>query len=491
MERTAGKPTQDGTGESSPKASRIARWRPSLSRWVPIMAVACFLAWSFVAIRPDFSWDDSEPEILNLAWRLANGETIYRGIEEPPFAFAPYPPLYFAATAAMLKFTGLSYLPAKLLSFLAALSIGWALACLSRQWHGTRKPGLWAACLLFLIPAFLYNSVRCQAPILAVAFSVWSLVFFLRNRRIDTLCISPLLAVLAFYTKQTQIALPLAMIVYLALKNRRWLFPYAAVLAAGGLIPFLWLQHITHGYFYNNTVELAQLAYKAWLIIPIFLHHAGPLIIFLALALSICLRRFKAGTWEAVDWYLVCVSGLTFFALGRVGAHGQYVLELLVAALLFLLRTTGLPAIRGREALVSIQILILLLYAPLFVAVEEGWWDMSANRAAGRIYSLIQESPGPVLAQQNSFPLFSRGGIHIQLFHFTGLARAGLWDQNRLVREIDARTFGCVVTEFPFEEPVRSDNAIERFTPEMIQALRRNYRRIETAFPYYFYMRAP
>ncbi|MBP1624655.1 MAG: Dolichyl-phosphate-mannose-protein mannosyltransferase, partial [Acidobacteria bacterium] len=157
MERTAGKPAQDGTGESSPKASRIARWRPSLSRWVPIMAVACFLAWSFVAIRPDFSWDDSEPEILNLAWRLANGETIYRGIEEPPFAFAPYPPLYFAATAAMLKFTGLSYLPAKLLSFLAALSIGWALAYLSRQWHGTRKPGLWAACLLFLIPAFLYN----------------------------------------------------------------------------------------------------------------------------------------------------------------------------------------------------------------------------------------------------------------------------------------------------------------------------------------------
>ena len=455
------------------------------------MAVVCFLAWSLVAVRPDFSWDDSEPEILNLAWRLANGAAIYRGIDEPPYVFAPYPPLYFAATAALMKLTGLSFIPAKLISFLAALFIGWALACLSKEWYGTRKPGLWAACFLFLIPAFLYNSVRCQASVMALALSVWSLVFFLRNRRLETLLVSPLLAVLAFYTKQTQIALPLAMILYLACKNRRWLFPYIAALGAGGLIPFVWLQYATNGYFYVNTVELAQLAYKAWLIVPIFLHHAGPLIIFLALALFLCRRRFKDGTWGAIDCYLGCVFVTTLFSLGRVGAHSQYVLELLVITLLFLLHATRLPAIQGREILVSIQILILLIYAPLFVVFEEGWWDMSANRAAGKIYPLIQAHPGPVLSQQNSFPLFSRGEIYIQLFHFTGLSRAGLWDQNRLLREINARTFGCVVTEFPVEETVRSDNAVERFTPEMIAALRTNYRRVETAHPYYFYARAP
>ena len=83
----------------------------------------------------------------------------------------------------------------------------------------------------------------------AVALSVWSLVFFLRNRWMETVILSPLFAVLAFYTKQTQIALPLAMAVYLVFRNRRWLLPYVSVLCLGGLIPFLWLQRITGGSF--------------------------------------------------------------------------------------------------------------------------------------------------------------------------------------------------------------------------------------------------
>jgi hypothetical protein len=461
-----------------------------LSRWAPIAAAIVFLAWCFVSVRSHFAWDDSEPEILNLAWRLANGASIYHGIDAPPFAFAPYPPLYFAATAALLKFTGLSYLPAKLLSFLAALAIAWALVRLSREWNHTARGGIWAAFFLFLIPAFLYNSTRCQVQMVAAAFSIWSFVFFLRNRWKETILISPLLAILAIYTKQTQLALPLAMAAYLAFRNRRWLFPYLSALAIGGLIPFLWLQKTTQGCFFLDTVRLAKLGYNAWDIAPIFISHAGPMAIFLGIAVSLSWRRFRNGQWEPIDCYLACSFFMTLFTLGRVGAHGQYVLELLIVILLFLVRTTGLPEIPGRAALVSIQILILLIYAPLFVVIEEGLWDMSANRAATQIYPWIQNQSGPVLSQQNSFPLFSRGGVYIQLFHFTALSRAGLWDQNRFLNEIDKRAFCCVITEFPIEEKARSNNAEERFTPEMLQALQRNYRLEKTIYPYWLYTRA-
>src|SRR5512139_2720956 len=107
--------------------SRLARARPFLCRLVPAAAIICFLAWGYVSVQPDFSWDDADPEVLNQAWRLARGESIYRGIDTPPFTFAAYPPVYFALTALLMKFTGLSFLPARFLSFLAALSIGWAL----------------------------------------------------------------------------------------------------------------------------------------------------------------------------------------------------------------------------------------------------------------------------------------------------------------------------------------------------------------------------
>ena len=147
-----------------------------LVRIAPVAALVCFAAWCYL-LKSDFAWDDADPEILNQAWRLAQGENIYRGIDSPPFAFAAYPPVYFAAVALLMKFTGLSFLPARLLSFAATLFIGWALIRLSRRYNKSAWYGVWGTFFLFLVPAFLYNSARCHVQMMAVAFSIWSLVF--------------------------------------------------------------------------------------------------------------------------------------------------------------------------------------------------------------------------------------------------------------------------------------------------------------------------
>ena len=105
--------------------------RPYVVRFVPVAAAICFLCWCYVSVRPFHAWDDAEPEILNQAWRLSQGEQIYRTIDTPPYLHTAYPPLYFTIVAAALKLTGLSYLPAKLVSFLSVLAIGVALALLA------------------------------------------------------------------------------------------------------------------------------------------------------------------------------------------------------------------------------------------------------------------------------------------------------------------------------------------------------------------------
>ncbi len=468
-------------------SSRLIRARPSLCRWIPAAAIIFLLAWCYVSVRSDFSWDDAEPEILNQAWRFTEGESLYHGIETPPFAFAVYPPLYYMLVGLLMKFTGLNFLPAKLISFLSALFIGWAMVRLNLRRNRNARGGIWASFFLFLIPAFLYNATRCNVQMMAVALSIWSLVFFLRNRWKETLVLSPLLAVLACYTKQSSIALPIAMLLYLALRNRRWLLPYSATLAAAGLVAFLWLQNITDGYFFLNTVQLARLSYNIFQIPLIFMHHAGPILPFIGLALLILWRRFKSGTWGPMDCYLGCTLAATMVSLGRVGAHGQYVLELLVVTMLYLLRTANFPAIKGRDALVALQILLLLIYTPVFIALEEGVWDISAIRAADKIYPLLNSATGPILSQQGSFPLFSRGEIYIQLFHFTGLWRAGFWNQDLLLKEINRKTFSFVITEFPIEKPISFQNEQERYTPEMLKALRKNYQSLEVWRPYYVY----
>ena len=460
-----------------------------LCRYMPLAAILCFLLWCVTSLRFDFSWDDADPEILNQSWRLAQGLDIYRDINTPPFAFAAYPPLYFIISAFAMKFTGLSFLPARLISFIAAISIVWAMAYLGGRWNKSRWTGLWAGFLLFLIPAFLYNSARCHPQMLAVAFSIWSFAAFLQNRRRYTLIVSPLLALLAVYTKQTQIVMPLAMILYLILRNRKWLLPYISVMAIGGLIPFLFLQKITDGYFYSNIITYAgNLPYNALTILPVFIHHAGPVFIFTGIALRFFWKRFRNHSLEEIDCYLLLVFIFTLISLGRLGAHGQYVLELLVVVLIYLLRMPVSLKTAVKNTWISVQILLLLIYAPLFVLLEEGLYNKAAIRAYPEIYRIIEDSSGPILSQQGSFPLFTRGEIYIQLFHFTGLFRAGAWDQKHLLDEIEIQTFSYVITEFPVTASNGGGDMWERFTPEMLEALRSKYKLIKEIYPYYIYI---
>ncbi len=473
----------------------LLKAHPLLCRLVPAVAVLCIAAWCFVSLHAHFSSDDAEPEILNIAWQLANGKGIYGDVHSPPFSFAAYTPLYYALVAAFMQFTGLSFIPAKLLSLVAALAIGAAFMQLSLKWRGSRFNGLWGAFFLFLIPAFLFNAIRCHAQMLAVAFSIWSLVFFLKNRFGATVVISPLLAILALYTKQTQIALPLAIILFLLLRNRRWLAPYTATLILAGLIPFLWLQWITEGKFFLNTFTNHTLLYNVFQIPLILIHHAGPIFLCIGLALVLCRKRLKSREWGAMDYYLVSVFVVTIITVGRVGAHGQYVVELLVVIVLYLIYTTDFPFLKRRKLLISVQILCLFMYAPLFILVEEGSGNISSYRAAQKIYPLLKaesgSEPGPILSQQGSFALFSRGEIYIQLFHFSGLARAGLWDQRHILEPIDNRVLSWVITEFPIESGDLYADDNERFTPELVEALKRNYKRREVFVPYYLYAPKP
>jgi len=458
-----------------------------LGRLIPAAALLCFLAWCYVYVRPAHSWDDSEPEILNMAWRLAQNKPIYGSIDTPPYVHTAYTPLYLSVVATLLHFTGLSYLPAKFVTFLAVLAIGWAMSRLSRLWTGHVTNGLWALCFCLLVPAFLYNAVRANVQMLAVAFSVWSFVFFLRGRFRDVVLWSPLLSILAIYTKQTQLAAPLAMGLYLLLRNRRWFLPWAAVAATAGLLPLLWLQRITGGLFLRHTIELNNLSYLPREIPWLFLQHAGAFFPFLGLALFLLLPRLREKQREPVDLYLLVSFLLTLFFLGRLGAHSQYVVELCVVTLLFLIRTTGLASMPGRSALLAVQLAMVLGYTPLYIALEKGRFGMASQRAAERIYPLLRQQSGPILTEQGSFALFSGHELFIQLFVFSDFARRGIWDEGKLVREIEHRNFVWVITEFPVEQPLQRVKDLERFNPPVVDAIRSNYQRAEVIGPYYLY----
>ncbi|MEJ2110285.1 MAG: hypothetical protein P8Z37_10310 [Acidobacteriota bacterium] len=297
---------------------------------------------------------------------------------------------------------------------------------------------------------------------------------------------------LYFYTKQTQIALPLAMILFLAIRNRRWLRAYVSTLVVAGVVPFLCLQWITEGKYFLNTIVQAGLAYNPLQIPLILIHHAGPVFLCIGLAMVLLWKNQRFREWREMDFYLAAVTGITIISVGRIGAHGQYVVEWVVISLLYLIYKTEFPFFKRQKLLVAIQILVLLVYAPLFVFVEEGIGNISSYVAAQKIYPLLEMNhkpySGPILSQQGSFALFSNEGIYIQLFHFVGLVRADLWDQQRILTPIKQRIFPWVITEFPLERNDLSADDRERFTPEILEALRENYQRRMVVNPYYLYV---
>jgi dolichyl-phosphate-mannose-protein mannosyltransferase len=464
-----------------------AALEPRLARLVPWMALVTLLLWSPLVLHADHSWDDADPEVLNNAFRLAQGEPLYHPFDGPPWVVNPYTPLYHALVAAGLKITGLSYYPARLVSVMATGALAAAFVVLSRRWRGRARDGLWAVCLLVLVPAFLYNLARPHPQMLAVALSVWSFVLFESPRPAVANVLSPLLAVFAVYAKQTQIVLPLALVVWLLWRDRSRIPLYAGALALFGLVPAVCLELATRGAFLECIFDMNLLPYRAWQIAPVLIHQAGPLWAFLWLAVIRFRSRLPA--LEPIDFYCVAVALATIPSLGRVGAHGQYVLEMLVTTVIYLLRTGGLGFSPGRNALGVAQLAGLLLYAPSFVLLEEGPFARQSIAAAPSVRALLQTEGGPVISQQGSFSLFTRGEIHVQLFHCAALARMGRWNQQPLIRDVEERKPAWVVTESPLEQPVESDDDWERFTPELRDALARSYVRQAKIGLYYVYRR--
>jgi hypothetical protein len=452
----------------------------SLRYVIPAVAVLCLIAWCLLAIRPHFAWDDAEPEILNQAWRLANSQPIYKPIENPPYIHTAYPPVYLALTAATLKLTGLNTIGAKLLSMLAALAIALGLAHLSSHWHSRASTGFFLFCFLLITPAFLYNVTRVHVQMLAVAFSLWSFILLYRSNIATFL--GAVLATCAIFTKQTQFAILAAAVICFAICQRRRLLVFLPVVIVLGGISLVVLELKTGGQFLRHTVVLNALSYDIADIPLVLLHHAGPLVVFIAFAAVTVWRRLRARAGDLLDLYFAVAAVLTVISSGRLGAHTQYVVELLLVTLLVVLREWPL-----RNSLILAQAVILVIYAPLYVFIEEGRPARASNSAAESIYSLLESVPGPVLSQQSSFSLFSHGEIPVQLFHFSALSREGLWDQSKLLQEVESENFTWVVTEFPLEGGEMSASDRERFTPELVEVLRRHYRRSTAIGPYFIY----
>ena len=470
--------------------------------------------------------DNEEGALLWQAMELSRGHAIYRPLDTPPFVAGTYPPLYMALAAPFVDADAPSFRAGRLITGSAAVAVAAAIA-LTILIRRRRPVEAILAALLFLCTFEVNNWIAYfRVDMLALAFSVAgvALLAVVRHPHPGVRVAALAFFVLAFLTKQTQLAAPAAVVLWLGAREgwrpaARFALAFAASLAVAlvGLAAATRGQFLLHAFAYNTNTWFAR---DVW----VWLRHVWRFYPGIVVAGTVVLAAAAAwprrgardagpradNPWAAspLPWYMV-TSLVHIVAIGKQGSAENYLLEPLaawalgigdlLAWLLAAAATATPPAAASARR-------VLMRAAPLAVCAALLFQGVHAHRVRHMVFSrgpvtqqesvafgaaarAVRAEKGDTWCELAMLNLLAGRSPHLQPFIMSELARQGRWDQAPFLADLDRRRFALVVTAFD----VFSGDATNVYTPEMLRALRANYRpdRIERGWTWNYHLYRP
>ncbi|MFL5802810.1 MAG: ArnT family glycosyltransferase [Roseiflexaceae bacterium] len=518
--------------------------------------------------------DGLEGTLLYEARLLWSGEPLYQPLEPQRFVAAPYPPVHplllglFDHIAGAHVFWG-----GRLLSLAAALGVAVLIVLLVRRVAGSWLAGLLGAALFLSAPPALLWATRIKPDMLALLWTALGLYLATaenreprtenrepsgqqrtKNKEQKAVAPSPrhlvilsschlviggwsLLAAavcfaLAFFTKQTAVAAPLAVGLALLVADVRAFRAGARAGYAGrlpvrrrtlafgltylGLLAATWLllDVATRGQFsFHIWVMHRRASWSAqlmWKFVALLAPYWGAML----LAVALLVRAVRSDRVLVPAGYAL-LAPLTLLGAGKTGANHNHLLETLLALALaagiaagWVARTRphrgtenrhpqGQPrtdtqqrsAVDGRWSVVCV-VIIALLVAQIALAFRPQEWylgELTPDDPPERFLGFIRNTPGEILA--DDVGLLFMAGKPLRYDDPTGMgpvALSGLWDQRGLVEDIQQRRFSAIM--LPLDIKRGAIDPAGHWTPEMLAAIYEHYRlafhdRINTYVP--------
>lgn len=456
-----------------------------------------------------FQVDDSEGVVLSEAQLLARGTDPYQPVRTDFFTAAPYTPLYTLLNAAVFTVAPFTFKFGRGVALLATLLTAGLVGWLLRWRTGSWPIGLWGTFLVLTLNLVSVWSTRARPDPLALLFNVMGLAAAWRawpdgrhgsrGRRMPLswhemrrVAFVAFLFALGFFTKQTLLAAPIATGLYLLIIRPRLAFTYVAFYSALIVVPFLALDLLTGGGFYQHIIAF----HSSWswsgflaLWLPFFARY-WPLIMVAAtlipLAILTATGRRESGLALPALYLLFALAS----ALGA-GTHGgnhNHFVEGLFAATLASGLVAGQLLRRTRPSLVVLAPLVLLglslasMYearlgdsswlardfrVPL-VAEREGWAQLA---------SYVTNDPGPIYSDNTGLLLVAGKAVeYSDPFTLTYAVATGQWDDSSLVRRIERGEFSLIALRY---NVFAVDGAAGDLTPRMYAAIRSRYILVE------------
>jgi hypothetical protein len=212
-----------------PAVSRFRR-----ARLVHALAVACTIV-AGMALSAHFvlsalssvglAWPVTHPEGATIAaiLRARDGEALYQNFHRFPHLITPYPPLQPAGVGLASRLLGLSILEtiglARCLTLAASLAATLLIWLVARRLGAGRLAALAGASMFLPLPFLDEWGFAARPDVPAVALSLLAMLLLIARPKQPWLAAS--IAVVALFTKQTAVALPVAATLWL-LFSRRW-----------------------------------------------------------------------------------------------------------------------------------------------------------------------------------------------------------------------------------------------------------------------------
>jgi len=443
--------------------------------------------------------------LLNGALALLSGRNLYPDNSAPPYLSSVYPPLHYLPFAGLIALFGPNLVPLRLLCLASTLT----LTLLIHHWvrWSTGKPvaGLVAASTLLTFFPVANWAAAARADTLAVLFSLTGAYLVDRYSRGHVLWLAIPLFVLAFFTKQNQLAAAAATVLYLLTVAPWRALRFGTAYAVGIAVPFLLVDLLTGHGLYRHLIEY-NAAQPHWLwrgrqmLKTYLLSYSGYLLIAIGGAASFLMQR------RAPFLGIYLATSLLFTAtVVSDGADFNHYIEtaavtsLLVGITLGNCLSSRLPWLKLVVAsLLVVQVGLRVpsvlpdLYAPWAYVLdvsgrgagtaEPPLWlgtpNPTVRESGARLVDTLRATRGPVMMELAGFAALAGHPMELDdPYIFASLSRAKMWQQQSLLERISAGEFSILVLLVDVR-PAGFRHT--RLTDEMVQAIREAYRLEET-----------
>lgn len=399
---------------------------------------------------------------------LSRGLAMYTDTGGASFTAANYPPLYF-----VLASVGDPFVTGRILSIAATLAIAGLIAWRARA-GGLRVAITLGLGWLAFAPVAIWGPA-VKPDLVALALTVAGVVTLERRRA----GLAAALLVLAVVTKPTAAVPAVALLVWIAWRDRALLRPFvlggivATGLVALALLPFGYEGLLRHVIAWNALPWTADSA--ALLVFLAVVIYAG------AVGGALVARAFSG----PIVAYTVAAAAVVMLG-GREGATINYLLDLGAAASLALAsaaprlaRAPFYPVIAVANLVLAAVLLDPLGVVPGRAATTGGWGDPSRLASVG----IVLAGDQLVLAEDSGLLVATGHQVVVDdLFLWSRLVNRGTLDPGPLLSDIGAARFTAIVSEVDLAR--LSDAAAyerARWDPSLVRAIDERYRLVSRA----------